>query len=101
MRIAGQLNWIDELPPEVKAAIRDRFTYRNLQPGDLVGETGQPSEGMYQLESGHIKLLAEQPDGEHALLLVYIRGNCFGESTLIARRPHHHTTMAASVAKRL
>jgi len=51
---------------------------------------------MYQVLSGYVKLLADRPDGEQSLLLIYIRGNCFGESTLIARRPHHHTTIAAS-----
>jgi len=96
MRIAGHLNWIDELPAAAQAAIKERFVYRDLEPGELVGESGQPSEGMYQVQSGHIKMFAYNPDGEHSLIIIYIRGNCFGESTLIARRPHHHTTIAAS-----
>ncbi|MBA4225618.1 MAG: hypothetical protein C0456_03220 [Hyphomonas sp.] len=96
MHIAGQLNWINELPDATRAAVRERFSYRDLQPGDVIKESGQPAEGMYQIQSGYIKLLADRPDGEQSLLLIYIRGNCFGESTLIARRPHHHTTIAAT-----
>ncbi len=99
MHIAGQLNWINELPTPTRAAIRERFVYRDLQPGETIKESGQPPEGMYQVQSGYIKLLADRPDGEQSLLLIYIRGNCFGESTLIARRPHHHTTIAASAAR--
>lgn len=99
MHIAGQLNWIEELPAHTRAAIKERFVYRSLQTGETVKESGQPSEGMYQVQSGYIKLLADRPDGEQSLLLIYIRGNCFGESTLIARRPHHHTTIAASPAR--
>lgn len=99
MHIAGELNWINELPEATRAAIRERFSYRDLQLGDIIKESGQPSEGMYQIQSGYIKLLADRPDGEQSLLLIYIRGNCFGESTLIARRPHHHTTIAATPAR--
>lgn len=99
MHIAGQLNWINELPTPTRAAIRERFVFRDLQPGETIKESGQPAEGMYQVQSGYIKLLADRPDGEQSLLLIYIRGNCFGESTLIARRPHHHTTIAASPAR--
>ncbi|MEM5518307.1 Crp/Fnr family transcriptional regulator [Henriciella sp. AS95] len=99
MHIAGRLNWIEELPQDAQTAIRQRFVYRNLSAGDVIGEAGQPSEGMYQVQSGYIKMLADQPDGERALLLIYMRGNCFGESTVIAQRPHHHTTVAASAAR--
>ena len=70
MRIAGHLNWIDELPAAAQAAIKERFVYRDLEPGELVGESGQPSEGMYQVQSGHIKMLAYNPDGEHSLIII-------------------------------
>lgn len=96
MHIAGKLNWIDDLPAPTRAAVRERFAYRDLQAGDIIKESGQVPDGMYQIQSGYIKLLADRPDGEQSLLLIYIRGNCFGESTLIARRPHHHTTIAAT-----
>ena len=96
MHIVGRLNWIGELPQAARAAIEERFEYRTIQAGDLIAQAGQLSEGMYQVQSGYIKMFADQPDGERALLVIYMRGNCFGESTVIARRSHHHTTIAAS-----
>jgi CRP-like cAMP-binding protein len=42
-----------------------------------------------------VKLLGDQPDGERSLLAIYIPGNCFCESPVIAGRPHHHTHTAA------
>ncbi len=99
MHIAGQLNWIDELPAPARSAIRERFVYREVAPGEIIKETGQPADGMYQVQSGYIKLLADRQDGESSLLMIYIRGNSFGESPMVARRPHHHTTIAASPAR--
>jgi len=96
MHIVGRLNWIEELPDDARAAIEERFEYRTIKAGDVIAEAGQPSEGMYQVQSGYIKMLADQPDGERALIVFYMRGNCFGESTVIARRSHHHTTIAAT-----
>ncbi|MGE6697241.1 Crp/Fnr family transcriptional regulator [Hyphomonas sp. NPDC076900] len=99
MHIAGQLNWINELPAPARAAIRERFVYRDIETGETIKESGQPADGMYQIQSGFVKLLADRPDGERSLLMIYIRGNSFGESPMVARRPHHHTTVAASPAR--
>lgn len=99
MRIAGTINWIAELPHDARRAIEARFEYRNLASGEVLGETGQPCEGMYQVQSGYVKLLGDQPDGERALLAIYIPGNCFCESPVIDGRPHHHTTIAAGPAR--
>ena len=95
MHIVGTLNWIDELPVNVQAEIRSRFSYRNYAAGEVIAKAGHISEGMYQLQSGYVRLLADHADGERGLILIYMRGNCFGESTIIANRAHHHTTIAA------
>ncbi|MCI4643551.1 MAG: Crp/Fnr family transcriptional regulator [Hyphomonadaceae bacterium] len=99
MRIARRADWISELPRDARSAIEARFQYRDVNSGEVIGETGHPCEGIYQVQSGYVKLLADHADGERSLLAVYMPGNCFCESPVIACRPHNHTTIAAGLTR--
>jgi len=92
-------NWIAGLPETVQQEIHARMTARDLAAGEVLIETGANPVGFYQLEAGYLRLLAYHADGRQTLVVVYRPGNCFAESTLVARRPSNHTTMALTEAR--
>lgn len=99
MRLTSKQNWIAELPKDARQAIEKRLEYRDYGPGELIHQAGAPCVGMCRVHSGHVKLLAEQPDGERALLAIYARGHCFGDTAMIARRPYLYTAMSTRNAR--
>lgn len=97
--IVNTENWIGALPDAVARAIHERMTTRVLSPGEVLKSIGAPPSGIYQVESGYLRLIAELPDGNQTLVVIYRPGNCFSESTLVARRPSNHTTIAMTPAR--
>ena len=87
-------NWLHELPAQVRDAIVARMTTVEIPAGKTLRRTGDHAVGMYQVESGYVRLLGLNPDGRQVLILLYRPGNCFGETPVIARRPFNHTTVA-------
>lgn len=92
-------NWIAALPDAVQAAMRERMVPRDLVPGDLVTQAGVPAIGIYQVERGYLRLVADHEDGRQTLILIYSPGNCLSESPLVAQRPPNHTTIALTDAR--
>jgi CRP/FNR family cyclic AMP-dependent transcriptional regulator len=87
-------NWIAALPEVVRREIAATMVTRDLAPGELLTDAGVAPEGFYQVESGYLKLVADQADGRRILILIYRPGNCMAESTLVAERAYNHTTIA-------
>ena len=87
-------SWLDEVSPETRAAIRSRMMTIDVAAGQPFRQAGDRGSGFYQVESGYLKLSGLRADGTRVLIVVYKDGACFGESTLVAHRPHRHTTVA-------
>ncbi len=96
MRIAGKQNWIARLPAHVRDVVHARMSTRSYAPGDTIVHAGSPAQCIHQVQSGYVKILKNQPNGDQVLLALYIPGNVFSESPLIAGRDHNHTTIAAT-----
>ncbi|KCZ86057.1 Crp/Fnr family transcriptional regulator [Hyphomonas adhaerens MHS-3] len=96
MRIAGLNNWISELAPHIREELRGRMQTRHVPAGQLVREAGDPGLSICQVDEGYIKLVADLPSGERALLAVFVPGNVFGETAVICGRNLFHTTIAAT-----
>lgn len=92
-------NWIAALPQAVRQDIHDRMTTRVLAAGETLKSIGAPPSGIYQVEAGYLRLIAELADGGQTLVVIYMPGNCFSESTLVARRPSNHTSIAMTPAR--
>lgn len=87
-------NWIAGLPDAVREAIYAKMAPKIYAPGSTVRSVGDEPSGVYQVESGYLRVLGYHPDGTQTLVLIYRPGNCMSESTIIANRPSNHTTVA-------
>ena len=61
--------------------------------GEIVFEQGGEPSYIYVVKSGLIKLVSEQKDTKYELV-VFGRGNCFGEASVIGIQPHAATAIA-------
>jgi CRP-like cAMP-binding protein len=92
-------NWIGALPEGVRREVLERMTARDLAAGEPLIEAGATPLGLYQLDKGYLRLIADHADGRRSLILVYRPGNCFAESPLVAGRAPNHTTVALTDAR--
>ena len=68
----------------------DKVTY---QAGEYIFEQGQQPSHIYIIESGRVKLVAQE-NGACLELIVFEQGKCFGESSIIGIQPHAATAIA-------
>jgi CRP-like cAMP-binding protein len=87
-------NWIGDLPADVRAELNACAVVRRYAPGEVICAAGAPARGVNQVVEGYIKVTGVTAAGDTALIVIYGPGNCWGESPLIAERPHDHTTTA-------
>ncbi len=97
--IVNTENWVAGLPDPVRLAIHERMVTKTYSPGDVLRAVGDQPNGFYQLESGYLRVIGYHPDGTQTLVLIYRPGNCMAESTIIAKRPSNHTTIAMTEAR--
>ena len=96
MHIAERLDWIAELPRDIRSEFRARMTSAQFSAGEIITQSGTPAMCIHQVQSGYVKILKDLPSGDQVLLALYIPGNVFSESAVIVGREHHHTTIAAT-----
>lgn len=87
-------NWIAALPADIRAELEACSVVRAYERGAVICAAGDAPSGVHQVVEGYIKVTGLTSAGETAVIVVYGPGNCWGESPLIAERPHHHTTTA-------
>lgn len=90
----GKENWIGSLPSSVRDEVIARCIEVEVAAGIELGRAGEACPGIYQVISGYLKLLGRQEDGRQVLITIYGEGNCFAETTIVARREFNHTTQA-------
>jgi hypothetical protein len=77
---------LGELPPlrgyddaDVLAALAEGFTVREIAPGDVLAEAGQPADQVFLVAHGRVnKVRAGKYDGDEAVLDVLADGDFFG-----------------------
>ncbi|WP_420607562.1 Crp/Fnr family transcriptional regulator [Novosphingopyxis sp.] len=87
-------NWIRDLPYHVQQAIEERMSTVEIAAGSVFKHAGGAADGLYQVEEGYLRLLGLHSDGRQILILIYRKGNTFGETPMVAGRPFNHTTVA-------
>jgi CRP/FNR family cyclic AMP-dependent transcriptional regulator len=92
-------NWIRDLPEPVRRAVEERMVALDLAAGETLKKAGDAPDGLFQIESGYLRLLGLHHDGRQILILIYREGNTFGETPVVARRPFSHTTVALTPAR--
>lgn len=87
-------NWIAELAPDVRQDVLSRMSLTTVPAGGEIARAGEPCNRMFQIESGYVRLSGLHVDGSEPLITIYIPGNCFAETALVARRPYNHSSIA-------
>lgn len=71
-----------DLSDEFIAGLRDRVGLEQYDPGKVICKQGEPSDSLYVIRLGFVKVSQNLPGGE--MVLSYLqRGNCFGEIGLL------------------
>ena len=99
LRLTGQDDWIDELPEPVRSAVKSRMTTQVYSAGATVTEAGQEPTHVHRVVDGYLKLVAHHASGEESMLVIYVAGNCWAETTVVSNRPLNHTTIAMTDAR--
>jgi CRP-like cAMP-binding protein len=94
LRMTGMDNWLEELPSAVRSAMKDRMTSQVYAAGAAITAAGDEPTHMHRVVDGYVKLLAHHASGEESMLVIYVPGNCWAETAIVAKRPLHHSTVA-------
>lgn len=62
--------------------------------GTVIVRAGEYRPAMFQVIEGYVRLNRLRADGNETLITIYIPGNVYAETTLVAHRPYNHTSVA-------
>lgn len=85
----------DNLPPERRAAVLERFRSRTVEPGERVVSEDLPVDGLYLVMSGELTVTKRDSMGETVSLGVLRDGDVFGEISLLSGGNASTTVIAA------
>jgi CRP-like cAMP-binding protein len=85
-------------PAELSALARHAFV-RRLSRGQILFTEGEPSEHMYLVRSGRLRVYVASPRGEELVLSVVGPGESLGELSIIDRQPRSATVDALEPAE--
>jgi len=94
LRLTSKENWLEDLPVAVRDAVKARMTLQTFAAGSTVTHAGDAPRHMHRVVDGYLKLMAHHASGEESMLVIYIPGNCWAETAIVAKRPLNHTTVA-------
>ncbi|MFI5955519.1 Crp/Fnr family transcriptional regulator [Cryptosporangium sp. NPDC051539] len=96
----------ETVPAETMRLLEARGRRAELRSGERLMTIGDPSEHVYLVQSGYVKVLVDGPDGDVALVAVRGRGDLLGEfgastgrlrtASVIAAGPVRAVVLAAS-----
>lgn len=82
--------WLSRLPPATRDFIRAHVRLRNFADRVRVYSAGDEPDGLYQIVSGEVRLMAYPAVGRQFLTLVARRRHWFGELSVIDGGPRPH-----------
>jgi len=88
--------FLDALPTDLAALVRDSFEARSYAFGDTVFREGDAPDAYYAVLAGRARVLREGPDGEEVALNVLGPGTTFGEAAVFHGSPRSATVRASS-----
>ena len=81
-------------PEAVLVKMAHKIKMRSLTKGDLLVRQGDPSESLFMIRTGWVKIIAESAEGEGVVLNQYGPGHIVGEMSLIDQQPRSSTIVA-------
>jgi CRP-like cAMP-binding protein len=82
------------LSPEAQTAFTQVSRRRHFADSGRIYAQSEPSNEMYRILSGCVRMSVLRDDGREALHSVLGAGDCFGICSLLDEAPRHHTTSA-------
>jgi len=83
--------------PELLEELAQHCEERVYTPGETIFYEGDPSDGLYMILSGAVRIIAHVENGERHLATVG-QGECFGEMGVIDAAPRSATAITATMA---
>jgi len=89
------LDYISQLPKDVREKIRACMTQRSWENGDSIYQQNEESDALYQVVSGEIRILNISREGREVLYVTYHKGDTFGEIGILDQGLRPHTAVAS------
>ena len=83
LAILSRHPYFASLPPNILTAIRDRLIRRHYEKGALIYSEGQPSQGLYLVESGTVRIFKSSADGREQDLHHIAAGQSFSDAAAL------------------
>src|SRR5438034_785498 len=87
LAILSRHPYFASLPPNILAAIRDRLIRRHYEKAALIYSEGQPSQGLYLVESGTVRIFKSSADGREQDLHHIATGQSFSDAAALDGAP--------------
>jgi len=94
IKFLGQQSLFMHTPETVLAKIASQITFRMLEKGDVLIRQGDPSESLFMIRKGWVKVTTQSDKAEEVVLNQYGPGQIFGEMSLIDKEPRSNTVIA-------
>jgi len=72
---------------EQRERMLQRTRIRQLAPGQLLFQQGEPAKRFYIVRSGHVKLFRISPQGQEKVIEIITPGQSFAEAALFTEKP--------------
>src|SRR5258708_10116176 len=82
------------LDPDLRRRVRKRLTRRRVGAGKPIYRLGDPSDELFLIESGRVRVFVGERVGQERVLHFLGQGEIIGESAFMAETPHQTTAVA-------
>ncbi len=100
-RVANRLVFLKHLPlfanlneAELNALAND-FTTRRFQQGEAIFFQGDPSQALYLIQTGRVRIYVQDESGQDTSVIFYSAGDIFGELAAVDGLPRSASALAA------
>jgi CRP-like cAMP-binding protein len=93
-----KLSLFKDTPEAVLSNIARKSKMRDLAKGDILARQGAPSDSLFIIRRGWVKIVAEGSGGEEVVLNQCGPGQVIGEMSLLDQKPRSNTMVAISNA---
>lgn len=94
LKILGRLPFFTELSAKALEAVNQRFVEVGYQIGDMIYAAGDPSERLFVVAEGKVKLLQHTANGRNILLNILTSGEFFGNLAALGVATYPDTAQA-------
>lgn len=83
----GRLDLFKDLDPTALTRLAERSHVRRLGRGQILFSQGEPSDHLFIVRTGRVRVLVSSAQGEDLVLAVLEAGDSFGEVTVLSDEP--------------